>query len=81
MSTYITHTTQHYATFPPKGLHKIKKLVRDNAFGTDALKLANKKECELLAERFASEECAMAVMQYFAKAQAKKKKRRRVSKL
>ena len=51
------------AAYPPETLVKTKKLIRDHYRAQ--LHAANKAECELLIERWSSEECTSAMMNFF----------------
>ncbi|XP_064598799.1 enoyl-CoA delta isomerase 2-like [Liolophura sinensis] len=56
---------QEMGKLPPQSLWKSKKLVRDAA--RDTLHAVNARECEVLVERWQSEECMNAIMKFFQK--------------
>ena len=51
------------AAYPPDTLVATKKLIRDQQ--REQLHAANTAECALLAERWSSDECATAMMNFF----------------
>ena len=60
------------AGFPPNALKQTKALVRDRI--KSALLDANEKELTLLVERFMSDECVNAIMQFMMEQRAKKQR-------
>jgi peroxisomal 3,2-trans-enoyl-CoA isomerase len=64
-----------YAQFPAEGLVKVKALI--NGPDREILRTVNKAECKLLAERFASEECATAIMKFMMEQQQKRKQKKK----
>ncbi|GFN86063.1 enoyl-coa delta isomerase 2, mitochondrial [Plakobranchus ocellatus] len=56
---------EQYASFPPQSMRYSKVLNRSSELAT--LKAVNKAECELLEERWQSQECIKAIMAFFSR--------------
>ncbi|XP_070575756.1 enoyl-CoA delta isomerase 2-like isoform X2 [Ptychodera flava] len=63
--TEIQKKLKEYAGLPKNSLKLTKELVR--GIDKEVLHKVNKAECELLVERWTSDECVQAVMDFFAK--------------
>lgn len=60
-----TKLMEQYASFPPQSMRYSKVLNRSPELAT--LKAVNKAECELLEERWQSQECIKAIMAFFSR--------------
>jgi peroxisomal 3,2-trans-enoyl-CoA isomerase len=58
----LTEVAQHIASLPPMSLQKSKALIRSGL--KQQLEAVNKEECELLEERWLSDECAAAIIRF-----------------
>lgn len=54
------------AALPPQSMVLSKGIVR-KGMGAEDLKRVNKEECELLQERWVSDECMQAIMKFFSR--------------
>lgn len=58
----IKEIVHYMASLPPMSLQKSKQLLRN--VDVETLELVNLKECELLEERWLSDECMKAIMNF-----------------
>jgi peroxisomal 3,2-trans-enoyl-CoA isomerase len=55
------------AALPPTSVRASKRLIREGGWNADELRAANTRECSVLAERWASEEAAEAIVKFLSK--------------
>ena len=68
----VAEVGEALASLPPGSMRDSKRILREG-MGATELHAANKRECELLRERWVSDECMGAIMAFLTKGAAEKK--------